>query len=355
MTPRRFPRSLLIACVMLGILSSGSIAPAAACACGVAIPPAQTKIAVDAERAILHYDGTQETIMMRLTMASDGAETALVVPTPQPATVTAGSKDAFDELDAMAEPKVVGRKKWWPEAGDGVGSAPMESAPKVLDTVRLGPLQATTLAADDAAGLRRWLQDNRYPLDPAVAEGLDEYVADGWAFVAMKISADAALDGEIDPVVLTFSSDQLVYPMRLSKAAKVDQRVRNYVIAEHRVDREDAEMGTGVYGEPTVAWAGTVDAGSVHDAQLKKLVGETAFVTVIDTAYNDPAEQITDDYRYVQAPRDEPYQVVNYVDEPVKILGVYAGPFLTGLGVLLVITIVVVIAARLLGRRHRAT
>ncbi len=145
-----------------------------------------------------------------------------VVPTPTPATVELGDVAVFDalerELRARGDHRVglVGAEG---SPSETAARARPGGSPVVLDQVQLGPIQATTLAADDAQGLTDWLDVNGYALPDAVAAQLGPYVDDGWSFVALKLTADLPFDGELDPIRFTFDSDELVYPMRMSAAA----------------------------------------------------------------------------------------------------------------------------------------
>ena len=155
--------------------------PALACACGAPAPLPGTEVDVNRETAIVRWDGDSEEIVMQLDMISDAGETGLVVPTPKPATVSAGDAQTFDDIVAEIQPRVQTKYDWWgpnPFEGSGAGG-PDGSAPQVLDRVQLGPIEATTLAASDSQGLTEWLDENGYALSPAVSAELEPYVADG--------------------------------------------------------------------------------------------------------------------------------------------------------------------------------
>jgi hypothetical protein len=63
---------------------------------------------------------------------------------------------------------------------------------------------------------------------------LPDYIDRGWYFVAVKLTGETPLSGNIDPIQITFPSEALVYPMTLSRAATTAQFVRLYVFDEHR-------------------------------------------------------------------------------------------------------------------------
>jgi hypothetical protein len=247
-------------------------------------------------------------------MLTDADDVGLIFPTPAPATVTAGDRDTFVRIEAAIQPKQVVVDDWW--AGDGGNGAAGGAPPVVLDQVQLGPVEATTLEASDAEGLSDWLDVNGYALRDEIAEGLQDYVERGWYFVALKLTSDAPLEGGLDPIRFTFDSDQLVYPMDLSRHASTTQRARLYVFQDHRARIAGLSDPTpALPGEQTV-WAGPVPAG------LDEL---GAYLTVVDLTFDSPASQIPGDLLVVQAGDDEPLQPAYTVTRPVTVFGVPFG------------------------------
>lgn len=316
--------------VVLVILAAQSAAPASACACGAAAPLFGSEVDVGSEIAVVRWDGELEEIVMRLGMTSESGETGLVVPTPNPATVSAANASLFESLESAIEPRTVTEWDWWgagPPDGAG-GGAP----PTVLDQVQLGPVEATTLAASDADGLSQWLDANGYQLAPEVTAELDPYIQDGWSFVALRLTSAVPFDGALDPIRFTFESDSLVYPMRMSRAADTPQVVRLYLLGEHRltVTGTDGPLDS----HASTAWAGPI-SGEV--AELGR------FLSVIDLFFPDPATQITGDLAITEAPNDDPVTPTNTVYRTVGLLGVPLGPLLVAVVVIAILFAVVLI------------
>ncbi|MEO8261041.1 MAG: DUF2330 domain-containing protein [Pseudolysinimonas sp.] len=308
---KRFLAVLPIAGILLGLQT---ITPAAACACGAPAPRPGQDVIVDKEHAILSWDGDQERIELLLDMLTDADDVGLIVPTPAPATVTAGDRQTFIDIEEAIQPKQVVVDDWW--AGDQGNGAAGGAPPTVLDQVQLGPVEATTLEASDSEGLTDWLDENGYAIRDEIAAGLDDYVERGWYFVALKLTSDVPLEGGLDPIRFTFDSDQLVYPMALSKAATTTQTVRLYVFQDHR-----ARIGGLDDPAATLPGSATVWAGAVPDG-LGDLGG---YLTVVDLVFDSPSTQIPGDLVVVKAGDDEPLQPVYTVTRPVTVLGIPFG------------------------------
>lgn len=231
MTVLRVCRLMVVAALLASVTMAITVLapPGYACACGAVVAPGGQHATMNHEVALVHWDGTTETILMQLALNASTDNVALVVATPSPATVVVGDKATFVELDSLSAPQVKQRRHW--KLGlFFAASAPREGAvaarpPDVVNQVHLGPLEATTLAGGDLAGLQKWLADNGYAIRTAVSDALGPYVRGGWSFVAMRLTSTAPIVGGLSPVRMTFQSSQLRYPMRLSVAAPSPQQV----------------------------------------------------------------------------------------------------------------------------------
>ncbi|WAC91907.1 DUF2330 domain-containing protein [Mycobacterium sp. Aquia_213] len=305
----------LVAVVLATLANVAMAAPGHACACGAIVPPVGGQAAMNHEVALLHWNGSSETIVMQLALNADTNNVALVVPTPTPATVTEGDKATFAELDTLTAPRVQQRRHWvLGQPGSGA-PAPLEAAaprgPTVVNQVHLGPLEATTLAGGDLSGLQKWLDDNGYAIRPAVSDALGPYVRDGWSFVAIRLTSSDPIVGGLNPVRMTFPSTQLVYPMRLSVAAASPQQVTIFTLSDHRQQRTDADAAAGQSVQ--VQFAGNVSA-EVRDPLLRELsVNHGGYLTKFQVNIPKPA-QISSDFAFGNAANDDAYRQVIYVD-----------------------------------------
>lgn len=350
---RRVLASVLALVAATGLVGLTELAsPAYACACGAFAPVADTTAAVTLsdESAMVMLKQGQETIDMRLGVNSVTTETGLIIPTPTPATVALGSTSAFSSLAAEMTPTMVKRDRWWswpPGAWSGGGATANPQAgvqprgPTVLSQVQLGPLEATTLAADDADGLTAWLADNGYGLSQAVTDRLSHYVDRGWAFIAVKLAGHQTLSGDLAPIRFSFATDQFVYPEFLSQAATVSQDVWLYIFADHRQEVNFLD-GKNPYG--TTVWA-----RSVENPALTPL-GD--YLTAIHLNFYSPANQISDDLVITPAATDDEVGTQIVVDNYMTVFGVPTGWLLVGFGTIIVVLIALM--AFLPERRARA-
>ena len=332
---------LIVAIVLAtGMLVIGPGGPAGACACG-GIVSSDLDARVTGEQALVALDAGKETVVIRLDVQSVADNAALIVPTPAPATSTGTGPGLFGELDRLAAP-------WVERIGtartdlDEVGAAP-GGAPTVVAQVQLGPLEATTLTGGDLGGVRQWLDSHGYTMRPEVTAQLEPYLRQGWSFVAMRLTGEEPLSGQLDPVRLDFTSDQLVYPMRMSAVAKDIQHVVVYTLSTHRMQRSDADASEQ---DVTVDYVGSI-AGRATDDTLTELSTPNPYLTRISTNITDPAS-ITTDFTFSPAPTDDPYQRVIGHEQPAD-----ATTLLQAIAASVLVALVAAIVGTLLVLHHR--
>ena len=292
----------------LGFVAAG-VTPAWACACGGYLPDAESRARVYGEQALVrHSQGTEE---ITLSMAVNGSskKAAWIMPTPAPAKVELGDAELFSRLDGIILPKVVRRTTYWPFRGldlsrnDGSSAGAAPGGVNVREQMTLGPFQIARLTGG-AAAVTGWLGTNGYVVPDGLATNLTPYLTEGWEIVAVKLApqrAGTSLAGETPPLRLSFRSDKVVYPMRLSKGATTPQRVTVYVAAEHRLDATTLPVA-GL--QPELLYA-----GPTNDSALP---APANYLTAYRVNYPEPS-RITSDFTFTQAATDEPFQRVRYI------------------------------------------
>src|SRR5262249_34224523 len=120
---------------------------------------------------------------------------------------------------------------------------PRPPAVKILEAGVVGNLDYKIIEAGRADDLFAWLKENKYSY--AGDEGtLDFYIKKKWLFTVMKIDttqmkkrADGTFDGEVTPTRFQFSTDKLVYPLKITQISVKDKtEALFYVQAPHKTD-----------------------------------------------------------------------------------------------------------------------
>lgn len=353
--PRRMAQCLVIA-VLAAVGLIVVTPPAMACACGGVVNQPGRSTSVTGETALVTQHAGHETIIMSLSARSDAARAGLLVPTPAPATPALGDLDVFTDLARQVAPRSrVRHHLFGPPAifgGDSAGNRGEHSAAAggvhVLSTVDLGPLQAVSLTASNAGDLHTWLDKRGFVMSPEFESLVTPYLQQGWAFTAMSLTAKGkSLSGELPPVSLTFASDSLVYPMRMSRGAKETQHVTTYVLADHRVSRTDP---TASQGTLRTAYADRMRPSLVTSTALQRLSVDEPWLTEFTQTFDRPGQQVRSDFTFTRAPDDDPVVSYDYTDKYL-----IPGDVAVVVGVLLVAVAGGVLVLVLRRRRRRTT
>jgi len=234
---------------------------ASACAATYAdggfFPPEHGVANTSDQRAVIIDHGGSETIVLQTAYEGDSSEFAWVIPVPEliSAAQSVGTADprTFETLDQITAPR---RLTWTSSsaacgcAGSGDG-ARVEDGVTVWETLRVDDYDVAVLSSEQSADLAAWLNTNGYGLPGGHEDTLQYYIDRGSYFVALKIapSADQSAgdnaggppglgDGgarEMAPITLTFSTSDLVFPMRISRVSTKERvEVLLYVVAPHR-------------------------------------------------------------------------------------------------------------------------
>jgi hypothetical protein len=205
----------------------------------------------------------------------------------------------------------------------------------------LGPFAVTRLDGSSGTAVTNWLRTNGYVVPETLAANLTPYLTEKWEIVAVKLaprSDGESLSGATPPLRLTFASDRIVYPMRLSKGATTTQTVTVYVGAEHRVD---ATKVPDAAVQPELLFAGRIDSDV--------LATPANFLTAYTATYREPG-RITDDFTFERAANDDEYQRVVHVTRNDGFWSTIAVLF----GGLLLLGVGAAVLARVLARRAAA-
>ncbi len=204
--------------------------PAAACGgffCSV------TPIDQTAERILftINGDGTISAYV-QIQYAGERDAFAWVVPVPSVPDLGTFPRLAFQALDLATQPTY--RSNCGPKLVQGGSQLGGSGGVIVYKQQAVGPFQTVTLGGDSADELVSWLQQNGYRVSDRMLPFINFYVRDHMLFLAMKLLPDADVS-DIEPVVMTYSADEPMIPLRLTAvAAKPEIGVLAFILADRR-------------------------------------------------------------------------------------------------------------------------
>lgn len=194
------------------------------------------------DRALISLVDGREEIVWSPELSAPGPEAkgpaarrpAVVLPVPATPTVTAlsgGQTDVFSRLARATLPLPIDQDG----SEDRSGATKAAAAIEVLSRATIGGYEVTRLRATRGDALQRWLDGHGYETPKRAIPVLREYVADGWAFVAVRLADGPKATAALRPLRISFPSRRLVYPMRLNAVSAQPVSVEIYVAGPHRV------------------------------------------------------------------------------------------------------------------------
>lgn len=218
-----------------------------------------------AQKAFITWDPVEkiESFTVQPKFEGNALDFGMVIPTPSQPKLHEMPRDFFKHLavytimkkrefpDSKLLPyrlerlssRARGNDKAKADEADRDPGAPRKPAVIVLEAGVVGSLDYKIISADRADDLFQWLKDNKYHYSGDEAT-LNFYVQKKWLFTVMKIDTmqmkknkDGSFAGEVTPTRFQFTSDKLVYPLKITQISVKDKtEALFYVQAPHKVD-----------------------------------------------------------------------------------------------------------------------
>jgi len=210
------------------------------------------------QKALILYGNSTgnytEQLILSVSFEGDAEDFAWVIPVPNLPEIAVTDAELFWELSdftAVEVPRGGGCYGAFPGEGEGE-----DGGVDVIEEQVVGPYATATLSATNATALADWLNANGYIFPEEGQEIVSEYIEKEWYFVATKINAIeegtnyTLAEGAIEPIVLSFASNQTVYPLRISSLSTktaTPPEVLLYVLGAHVMVPEQYPLYIG-YG-----------------------------------------------------------------------------------------------------------
>jgi hypothetical protein len=219
-----------------------------------------------AQKAFLTWDPQEqvETFTVQPKFEGNALDFGMVIPTPSQPKLHEMPRDFFKHLAVFSilKRREFPHSKLLPQppmaayganlgalrmagAGGMAKEAKDEKKPSVvvLEAGVVGSLDYKIISAERADDLYQWLKDHKYSYSGDEAT-LNHYVQKKWLFTVMKIDTaqmkrnkDGTFAGEVTPTRFQFTSDKLVYPLKITQISVKDKtEALFYVQAPFKAD-----------------------------------------------------------------------------------------------------------------------
>jgi Uncharacterized protein conserved in bacteria (DUF2330) len=246
---------------LLAALALGLAGPSPAHAACCYFSAQNADILQPAQKVFITWDPLkqQESFTVQPKFEGNALDFGMVIPTPTQPKLHEMPRDFFKHLAVYSilmrrefpQSKLMAQRilrlESLSHASVAMFDAGDKSAPKasvvVLEQGVVGSLDYKIIEASRADDLYKWLKDNKYHFAGDEA-ALNFYVQKKWLFTVMKIDTmqmkknkDGSYAGEVTPTRFSFTSDKLVYPLKITQISVKDKtEALFYVQAPHKVD-----------------------------------------------------------------------------------------------------------------------
>ncbi len=225
-------RSVLVLGLAVATSALTLIGERQAAACGGCFhPPTQTASDITDERMLLSVSPKQTTLYDQIRYAGSPTSFAWVLPIHGTVDVGLSADVLFDSVDAVTATQIVPPAQNCPppppdcyggtNGGSGFAppslSASEDGGASVIVTKQenVGPYATVQLHATDSSALNAWLTQNGFNIPANVLPVIDEYVKEGFDFLAMKLLPNAGVQA-MRPVRVTSPGAALSLPLRMA-------------------------------------------------------------------------------------------------------------------------------------------
>jgi hypothetical protein len=205
-----------------------------------------------AQKAFITWDPAEqiESFTVQPRFEGNALDFGMVIPTPRRPKLTEMPRDFFKELAVFTILKPMPLDKYKPFPFAQAGGPPTArrdqqdgSSVRIIEAGVVGSLEYKIVTADRSDDLYQWLKQNRYSYAGDEAT-LGTYIAKKWVFTVMRIDPKQMKRGpggnylgEVTPTRFTFSTSQLIYPLRITQISVPDQtEALFYVQAPTKLD-----------------------------------------------------------------------------------------------------------------------
>jgi len=209
------------------------------------------------QKAIIVHDAGRENMLLQVRYEGPLQEFGWLIPVPSVPVVEKGSMEPFYEVSQLTQRDMAWRGG--ATLGGRGGKGIENDGVKVVEVKTVGVYEVSILSAQDSGSLDRWLKAHDYNIPEGKAAIVDDYIRNGWYFIAAKIQLDRNVAfklvssaspkaseetgqarkilerklaaGELHPLLISFDSPRCIFPLKISSVTGKPSEISLYVIS----------------------------------------------------------------------------------------------------------------------------
>ena len=205
------------------------------------IPGSEADIYNPGQKVVVAWNGTVEKLILSTDLYSSKETKVLeIIPLPSKPAVEKGSHKIFTEIQRI----IYGHA---PPLALGKGG---ERGPEIIFHERIGAHDIMVVKAHGVEELISFLRDyaSRKGLESLRITGkiediVKDYLQRGFNYWVLDLVEVGGKVRSIDPIIYTFRSDELYYPLKVSRAARGETKIIVYAITRDMISEESLPTG----------------------------------------------------------------------------------------------------------------
>lgn len=273
--------SRAIAWLSLAVATAGVVTfvPRDASACGGCFAPQENPTVVTDHRMVFTIAKDQTTLYDQIRYTGSPASFGWVLPISGEVQVGVSSESVFQLLDVMTQTQIISPPRNCPPPpvcpNDGAfggssadAGAPSAGGVEVTKRETVGPYDTVQLKASDPGALQAWLAQNGYPIPADVQPVVNQYVAEKFDFLALKLLPGKQVQ-DMRPVRVTTPGANVVLPLRMIAAGSgANVGISLWVLGEGRYEPQN--FPTFAITADELVWDWTSSSSNYKDLRAQK-------------------------------------------------------------------------------------
>lgn len=236
--------------VVVVLLTSGQ---AYADGCFVFVWNKQKDINEPTQKAIILYDKGREDLILQVKYEGPAEDFGWLIPVPGLPEVRKGSMDCFYELSKLTQERFGDGLAHGRNMSFGAAAGGEPEPVKVIEIKTVGAYEVAVLSTSNADSLTKWLDAHQFVFPKDTQAILDDYIRKQWYFVAARVNPERngftlkselpakpkaspatqkkLANGELHPLMISFTSDKCIFPLAISAANGKPSEVSLYVLS----------------------------------------------------------------------------------------------------------------------------
>jgi len=223
---------------------------------GGIIPHHYEEVYESGQTALITYKNNKETIILLVEVSGEETEFMWIFPCPAVPEVDSANSYLFYELAEFSAPRYV--KRGWGGCCESSNHAEYPFGDKYdgkgeyngvdpISSGSIGFLDYEVLYTTESESLLSYLVDNGYSVPSNTEEIFQFYIKKGWNYFIAAVcdteNANWYTHGtNMQPLEITFTINEPVYPLRISRLGSIDSEIVLYIVANNKKIFTDAEV-----------------------------------------------------------------------------------------------------------------